>query len=399
MKTIIINQDEDKVTIALKENGKVIELYEDYINSGKQEGNIYCGIVRSIIPGMQSAFIDINESKNAFIHIKDILPKVSNQTGNKEEKFEGININDYIKVGDSILVQARKDGEGKKGARVSKHINMSGKYVVLMPDTNFVTVSQKIDDPDERKKLKNIIESILKEEIKRKKYGIIVRTAAVGVDEQFIRKDIVELINTYKSIIKKYSAKKKLGKPVKLFDGASMTRKLIIGIINNDQYKIIVNTKQKFEEVNELIQSLANKRVELKLEEEDLLSKYEIDLEIKKLQERKIWLKCGGFITIDKTEALTAIDVNSGKFVGSKNKTKEETLYRVNEEATVEIAKQLRLRNIGGIVVIDYIDMENNEYRKELLELLKKEIKNDRGKVQLVGFTKLDLLELTRKRL
>ena len=399
MKTIIIYENEDRTISALKENGEIVELYEESKDIKKQEGNIYCGIIRDIIPGMQSAFIDINESKNAFIHIKDILPKASNETGNKEEKFEQYNIKKYIKEGETILVQAKKDGEGKKGARVSKHISLTGKYLVLMPESDFITVSQKIES-NEKEDLKNKVKEIVDSELKSEKYGIIITTSAQGINEENIRDDLRKLIKTYKDILKKYKAKSKERKAIKLYDGYSTTKKLIIGIINSGNYEIIVNKKDRYEELKQLMDEIGNKEVHLKLEDKNLLEVYELDSEIKRLQERKIWLKCGGFITIDKTEALTAIDVNSGKFVGTNKKSnKEETLYRVNKEATIEIAKQLRLKNIGGIVVIDYIDMEKEEERKELIDILKKEAKKDRAKIQIVGFTKLDLLELTRKKL
>ena len=396
---IIIHEDAEKTVIALKENGKILEIYEIPINSEKQEGNIYCGIVRNIIPGMQSAFIDINENKNAFIHIKDILPKVSNETGNKDEKFEKYDIKDYIKVGETILVQAKKDIEGKKGARVTKHISLTGKYVVIMPNTNFITVSQKIEEKETKKLLIEKIQKIMKEEFPKGNYGVIARTAALNVDDEYLREDIRELIKTYKQILKKFNAQKDDKKPIKIYDEASYTKKLIIGVINKEEYEIIVNNEEKYKEVKELTEKLANKNVELKLIKENLLEKYELVEELEKIKQRKIWLKCGGFIAIDKTEALTAIDVNSGKFIGSKNKTKEETLYKVNEEATIEIANQMRLRNMGGIIVVDYIDMEDDEHRKKLLEILRKELKKDRAKVQIIGFTKLDLLEITRKKL
>ena len=399
MKTIIIYENEDRTISALKENGEIVELYEESKDIKKQEGNIYCGIIRDIIPGMQSAFIDINESKNAFIHIKDILPKASNETGNRDEKFEDYDIRKYIKEGDTILVQAKKDGEGKKGARVSKHISLTGKYLVLMPESDFITVSQKIDEKD-KEDLKNKVKAIVKSEIKNEKYGIIIRTSAQGINENYIREDLKELIKSYKGILRKYETKRKERKAGKLYDGYSTTKKLIIGIINNGCCEIIVNQKDKYEELEQLLNEIENKEVYLKLENKNLLEEYSLDIELEKLQERKIWLKCGGFITIDKTEALTAIDVNSGKFVGSKKKSnKEETLLRVNKEATIEIAKQLRLKNIGGIIVIDYIDMEQEEDRKELIDMLRKEAKKDRAKIQIVGFTKLDLLELTRKKL
>ena len=396
MKKIIINEDDAKnVVMAVMENGKAVEIYKKDVNQKNQEGNIYCGIVRNILPGMQSAFIDINENKNAFIHIKDILPKANNTTGNKEEKFEKYDINDYIKVGDTILVQAKKEEEGKKGARVSKHISLTGKYVVLMPEVEFITVSQKIENEEKKEELKDIIKEILPEETK---YGVIVRTAAEFASKESLEEDINNLINGWKKILEVYEGIKSGRKPVKIFDNDEFISKAIIGLLSEDELEIVVNNKEIFEKVENIIHQFIGKKISNKVEE-NLLEKYEIDTELNKMQERKIWLKCGGFITIDKTEALTAIDVNSGKFVGSKKSDKEQTVYKVNKEATIEIARQLKLRNISGIIVVDYIDMEKDEDRKRILDVLSKEIKKDRSKVQIIGFTKLDLLEITRKKL
>lgn len=399
MNRIIINEDNNKnITMALKSSGKVVEVYEQKADGKTQEGNVYCGVVRNILPGMQSAFVDIGESKNAFIHIKDILPKANNVTGNKEEKFEEYNIKDYVKVGDTILVQGKKDEEGKKGARVSKHISVTGKYVVLMPEVDFVTVSQKIEDDKEKERLKNVVKNILVS-LGNDKFGVIIRTAAEGVKEDDIKKDINSLIKLLKKIQTEFDKVKINKKPVKIFENDEFITKLIIGIASSKACDIIVNSDDIYNKVKGIIEKLDNKKLNLKLEKVDLLRKYEIDLVLEKMQQRKIWLDCGGFITIDKTEALTAIDINSGKFVGNKHNDKDETIFKVNKEATIEIAKQLRLRNISGIIVVDYIDMENDDYRKELLQILQKEIKKDRSKVQVIGFTKLDLLEITRKKL
>ncbi len=399
MNRIIINEDNNKnITMALKSNGKVVEVYEQKADRRTQEGNVYCGVVRNILPGMQSAFVDIGESKNAFIHIKDILPKANNITGNKEEKFEEYNIKDYVKVGDTILVQGKKDEEGKKGARVSKHISVTGKYVVLMPEVDFVTVSQKIEDDKEKERLKNVVKNILVS-LENDKFGVIIRTAAEGVKEDDIKKDVNSLIKLLKKIQTEFDKVKINKKPVKIFENDEFITKLIIGIASSKACDIIVNSDDIYNKVKGITEKLDNKKLNLKLEKVDLLRKYEIDLVLEKMQQRKIWLDCGGFITIDKTEALTAIDINSGKFVGNKHNDKDETIFKVNKEATIEIAKQLRLRNISGIIVVDYIDMENDDYRKELLQILQKEIKKDRSKVQVIGFTKLDLLEITRKKL
>ena len=400
MKKIIINDEEDKEIIALLENEKLVEEYEEEPNNRKLEGNIYCGIVKNILPGMQSAFVDIGEGKNTFIHIKDILPKVSNETGNKDEKFEEYDIKKYIKTGDSILVQVKKDEENKKGARISKHISLTGKYVVINPDVDFVTVSKKIENEDKRNELKENVQNMLKSiNNSSEKYGIIIRTAAMCATLKEIENDIYGLIEVWKKIINKYNKVKMNKKAVRICDAQDIATKVIIGVAITEECEICVNTEALFDKVNKIIRAVQNKKVNAKLIKKDLLNMFDLQEQINRCKDRKVWLKCGGFITIDKTEALTAIDVNSGKFVGKKHNSKDETLVKVNLEATIEIAKQIRLKNISGIIVIDYIDMENNDDRKEILNLLEEELKKDRSKAQIIGFTKLDLLEITRKKL
>lgn len=401
MKEIIINEGKNREkTIAVLENEKLIEKYQEDESTEILDGNIYCGIVRNILPGMQSAFIDIGKGKNAFIHIKDIIPKKSNETGNKEEKFENYDIKKYIKIGDSILVQVKKDEENQKGAHVSKHISLTGKYVVLMPDVNFVTVSKKIENEAEKEQLKKLGKEILKNINNEPEiYGIIMRTSSINASVEEIKADIGSLVDVWKKILIKYDKSKINNKPTEICSAQDTDIKVIIDFSQFDECEVWVNTDELAERINKVAKSLPKKSIKVFIEKENLMKKFDIDEQLEKSKERKIWLKCGGFITIDKTEALTAIDVNSGKFIGKKSNTKEETLKKVNIEATIEIAKQIRIRNISGIIIVDYIDMENNEDREDILKLLNNELKKDRSKTQIQGFTKLDLLEMTRKKL
>ena len=389
MKDIIINQNEDGSNlIALVENGKLIEKYDDDESIKANEGNIYCGIVRDLLPGMQSAFVDIGEDKNAFIHIKDVIPKVSNVTGNKDENLEKYKIKDYLKVNMPVLVQVKKSEENLKGARVSTHISITGRLSVLMINVDFITVSQKIENKEERARLKD------------SKYGLILRTSAEGKEKAEIEKDVADLIEIWKKIKAAYDENLQDKRPQLIFQNYDVISKFLVSVLETDVDRVIVNSKNTYETVLEYLKKIGKENVEVVLNKnEDLTQMHDIAGQIEEMKERKIWLKCGGFITIDKTEALTAIDINSGKFTGKKNSSKENTIYKVNQEATVEIAKQLRLRNISGIIVIDYIDMEEEQDRKNIMNLLEKELKKDRSKTQVMGFTKLDLLEMTRKKL
>ena len=396
MKELIISKNERKIAV-LVQNGKLVEQYEE--TESVLEGNIYCGVVKDVLPGMQAAFVDIGEDKNAFIHIKDIVPKVSSQTGNKLEEMSKYKIKDYIKQGDTILVQIRKDEVEKKGARITKHISLTGRLTVLEVDNPFVTLSQKIENKDERKRLKDIAKSYISN-YKNEKYGIILRTGAEGKNKEEIENDIKELIDTWQEIKKKYSEISRLKKATIIYKNRDVVTKFLVRILETDIDEITVNDKVEYDKVKKYLNTINNKTTVVTLKEnENVLTKYDVDTQLEKMNDRKIWLNCGGFITIDKTEALTAIDVNSGKFTGNKKMTKENTIVKVNKEATIEIAKQLRLRNISGIIVIDYIDMEEEKNKDEIINLFKNELKKDRSKTQIEGFTKLDLLEMTRKKL
>ena len=395
MREILVNVDEqNNKTIVVIENGKLKEKYQENYGEERLEGNIYLGKVENVLLCMQAAFVDIGKEKNTFIHIRDIIPKASNETGNKNEPLNKHNIKNYIKTGMPILVQIKKDATSKKGARVSTHINLSGRYAVLRPNSNFITISKKIEKETEKNRLLKIVKEIVPQN-----YGIIIRTSAEEKSEEEIKRDINNLIITWQEIVNKYEKVKKQTTftPQLIYKNQGIIEKLIIDLIDQDLSKVIVNDEKTYENIKKVLEKIAletDVKVELK-KEKNILNIYEIQEQLEKANNRKIWLKCGGFITIDKTEALTAIDVNSGKYVGTKDL--EKTIFTVNKEATIEITKQIRLRDIGGIIIIDYIDMENKEDKAKILEILEENLKKDRSKTQVIGFTPLDLLEMTRK--
>ena len=266
-----------------------------------------------------------------------------------------------------------------------------------MVDVSFITISQKIEEKEEITRLKNIAKAILSN-YKENKYGLILRTAAKGKTKEEIEKDVEESIKLWEQVEKKYSEVSKENKPQLIYRNYDVISKFLTSVLEDNIEKITVNTESLYKSINSYLEEI-NKKIEVKLVPQSDINKYGWKEQLEKASQRKVWLKCGGFIAIDKTEALTAIDVNSGKFTGRKTYTKDETIFKVNKEATVEIAKQLRLRNISGIIVIDYIDMQNDAERQEILQMLEKELKKDRSKTQVIGFTKLDLLEVTRKKL
>lgn len=384
---IIVQTQNNGKQIALIENGKLIEYYEEDKEYRRREGNIYIGIVKDIIHGMQAAFVDIGTEKNSFIHLKDVLPKIDETKETLDEKIE---ISKVIKPNQKLLVQVKKDSNEKKGARVSTHINLPGKYIALLPNTNIVTVSQKIEDKKEQERLIKLVKENLSEG-----NGAIIRTSAQNKEKEVIE-DIKKVEKKWNKIIQT-SINPDLDRPQILYRSENILEKMLMDLADETIEKITINDK-KLEKELENFKSENQEYKDLKIErkdQENILDIYDLEKQIEKRQNRKIWLKCGGFITIDKTEALTAIDVNTGKYTGKQGL--EQTVFKVNQEATIEIAKQLRLRDIGGIVIIDYIDMQNKENKEKIQKVLEEELKKDRSKTQVEGFTKLDLIEMTRK--
>lgn len=381
MKELVILGSEDKKVICLIEDEELVEKYEENENNKSIEGNIYIGKVQNVITGLQSAFVNIGEKRNAFIHVKDILPKVDIV---KNEKNEEKTINELIKPGDPIIVEVKKEAVDKKGPRLSTHITLTNRFVVFMPNSNFITVSQKIENQEERERLKSIIKKCLPEGS-----GAIIRTVAENKPEEEIKNDILKTIEKWKKI-QNISIDKI---PQKIYDKGGVLKKTIVDLVDNKLDKIVLENKNDLENIKSILDEIeADVKVEI---DNNILDKYNLSKQIQALENNKVWLKSGGFITIDKTEALVAIDVNSGKFIGKKDV--EETITKVNLEAAKEISKQLRLRDISGIIIIDFIDMQEEENKKAVINEIIKNSKKDRSKVQVEEFTRLNLMEITRK--
>ena len=368
----------------LVENGILLEKHDEHEHQQRLEGNIYLGKVVNVLKGMQTAFVDIGAARHALIKLSDILPKIDIT---KEQNLQETSIEKEVKVGDNILVQIKKDGTANKGAKLSKHINLPGRFAVLMPNCEIVTVSQKIEDLAEKERLINIAKKVLKPNM-----GAILRTSSEKISETDIEKDIENLQEKWEKIEKK--SKQISETPALIYDNEALIRRTVLDIIDRGLEKIIVNDKKTYENLEAVLSNVKPITVELS-EKANLFDMYSLENQIEKTERRKIWLKSGAFITIDRTEALTAIDVNTGKYIGKKDI--EETIYNVNYEATIEIAKQVRLRDIGGIIIIDYIDMHIEENKTKIQKFLQECFNKDRAKTQLIGFTKLNLFEMTRK--
>lgn len=386
MKEIIIYEENENKTIMYLENQNILEKYEENENNKTIEGNIYIGKVQNILSGLQAAFVDLGNGKNAFIHLKDILPKRNIVEEPKlDEAEKNLKIKDYVKTGMPIIVEVKRDETSNKGARVSTHISLKGRFIVYMPNATFVTVSQKITDKTKREELVDITKKYLPENT-----GAIIRTVSENATEEQIKEDIQKQVEKWEKI-KKMEVETY---PKEIFNAGGIIKKIIIDLADNKLDRIVVNTEAMKNKVNEILEEI-DKKIEVVYTKENILDWYNIRKELQGASNRKVWLKNGGFITIDKTEALTAVDVNSGKFVGKNNL--EETIFQVNEQAANEIAKQIRLRDIGGIILIDFIDMYTDEHKKKIINIMKEKTKADRSRVQIEEFTKLNLLELTRK--
>ena len=380
-KELVICKYNDKKLIALLEDEELVERYEEDENDKSIEGNIYVGKVQNILTGLQSAFVNIGEKKNAFIHVKDILPKVDIT---KENALEIKPINELVKPGEPLIVEVKKEAIDKKGPRLSTHITLTSRFVVFMPNATFVTVSQKIEDENERDRLKKIVEKYLPENT-----GAIIRTVAENHSEEDLKEDLLKTIDKWKNIQGKQIDKI----PQKIYDKGGVLKKTIVDLVDSNLDRIVLENEYDKESIQEILDEI-NSDVKVEIDSE-IVAKYKIIKQIEDSKNVKVWLKSGAFITIEKTEALVAIDVNSGKFIGKKDV--EETITAVNIEAAKEISKQIRLRDISGIIIIDFIDMKQEKSKQAVINEIIRESKKDRSKIQVEEFTKLNLMEITRK--
>lgn len=383
MKRILIDVHPGSTKVCIVKDNLLEEFWVERKSINKLVGNIYKGKVMNVLPGMQAAFVNIGLERNAFLYAGDIVID-----GEKLEGAEQLKIN--LRAGDSVLCQVEKDQFGTKGARITTNITLPGRVLVYMPQIDYVGVSHKITDEKTKERLVK-----LAEEIKPEGCGVILRTQAQFCDEDELRAEMKELVSLWEKI-KEDTLKKPAGTLV--YKEQDLAIRAVRDMLA-DVDEVVINDEKLYKEFNKsfpYVEKLRPDIFKFYNGAKDLLQNYELSEQIDALLKRKVVLKNGAYLIIDRTEALTVIDVNTGKFVGNKNL--EETVFETNKIAAVEIARQLRLRNIGGIVVIDFIDMEEPEHREKVLEVLGKELEKDRVKTSLVGLTALGLVELTRKK-
>lgn len=388
-KEIIVNVDSRETRVALIENEKLVELHVE--REERVVGSIYKCKVSNVLPGMDAAFVDIGLERNAFLYVADVLPEADEDPTTSKRDSKNLHIRDMLKIGQELLVQVIKGPRGTKGARVSTRISLPGRYLVLMPDADNTGISRKIEESGERDRLKKIAENI-----KPLGYGIIVRTEAEGKSEAELKQDLEFLLRMWNQIQEK---SRKINAPGLVHQDLSLIYKTIRDVLGADVSTMLIDSPVDYEKAVELIELLSPKmksRIRLYDEPEPIFEKYAVESEIERLLRRKVWLKSGGHLTIDETEALTTIDVNTGKYIGSTSLS--DTILKTNLEAVSEIARQLRLRDIGGIIIIDFIDMANPKDRQHVVSALDKALKKDRSRTKISNISPLGLIEMTRKR-
>ncbi|HDH06155.1 MAG TPA: Rne/Rng family ribonuclease [Nitrospirae bacterium] len=392
---IIINITPEQTRVALLDtNAQLSELYIERKKGVSLVGNVYKGKVVKILPGMQSAFVDIGLEKAAFLHAADVLSAFDYSIfGENLEENVPINlpIEDMLQEGEDVFVQVSKDTIGSKGARVTSYITLPGRHLVLMPGVEHIGVSRKILDEDERTRLKDIIS-----ELKPGNFGFIIRTASEGCTEEDLKKDIDYLMLLWENIQKK---KEKVGSPYVLYADLDLALRSVRDLLGHEIESLIIDSAEEYRKITEFVNTYFSKLIsKIRHYEgtEPIFDAYGIEIEIPKALGKRVWLKSGGYIVIDQTEALTSIDVNTGKFVGKASL--EDTIFKTNIEAVKEIAYQIMLRNLGGIIIIDFIDMEKEENRKKLFSVFQEAMSKDRAKCTILEVSELGLIQMTRKR-
>jgi ribonuclease G len=382
MRLLVANVMPEETRMAVLEDDTLRDFAIERNDEDHIVNHIYKGVIQNILPAMQAAFVDIGRKKNAFLYLGDIFPRAATK-----EEIQQM----HISVGQSLLVQVIKDENGSKGPKVTANISLAGRYVVLMPTVDYIGVSKKISDERERNRLRSIAASV-----KPAGMGLIIRTVARAVNQEDLLRDIQYLLRTWDSISHRFKTAKK---PTLLYREADLVMRMMRDYYGYDVKKVVVDDKEAYDRICQLFGDNDTNnldRIELYKGGPTVFERYHIEEQLHRVIERIVTLPSGGTLVFDYTEALTVIDVNSGKYTG--NGTLQDTIFHVNKEAAVEIARQLRLRDIGGIILVDFIDMALPAQRAEILDILERETKTDRTKTHILGMTALNLVEITRKK-
>ena len=405
-KELIVNVCETETRVALVEDGNVTELFIERGDEENITGNIYKGTVQRVLPGMQAAFVDIGLKQAAFLYVDDVIKKQNLDEEEPPEKPNGLTdkdefvpnntqrnipIEQLLREGQQIMVQVVKAPIGTKGARVSTYISIPGRYLVLMPNVDHIGISKRIDTDEERARLKNLIN-----DLRKVKYGYIFRTASESIDSDQLRTEMDLLVNSWENIKRRY---RQYSAPYTLHRDLKVTFRAIRDLLTHEANKLIIDSNIGYESIKSFLRKIMPElkvKVELYDGPEPIYDFYNIEGDISRALKKKVWLKSGGYIVIEHTEALTSIDVNTGRYVGKQNF--EKTIFKTNMEAIKEIAYQIRLRNIGGIIILDFIDMESEQNKVRVFEELREVFKNDKSKTNILPMSEIGLIQMTRKR-
>lgn len=414
-KKIICNDTAHETRVALVEDGDITELFIERAGASDSTGNIYKGRVQRVLPGMQAAFVDIGLKQAAFLYVNDILIDNHKQAGvlvheDREEELRissdqheignvrpasersEINIVDLIQEGQEMLLQVAKSPMGTKGARITSYISLPGRFLVLMPTSNHIGISRRIENDTERTRLKEIVTELRSDNI-----GYIVRTAAEGVKKDKILQEMGFLKNLWEGIQRKY---KTAPTPSLIHQELDIRLRAVRDLLLHEAETLIIDSRSGFQEILSFLDTfMPNLKgsVELYEGDEPIFDAYNLEGDISRALKKKVWLKSGGYIVIEHTEALVAIDVNTGRYVGKHNL--EETILKTNLEAVKEIGYQIRLRDIGGIIIIDFIDMEKKGNQEKVFNALCEAFSRDRSKTHILPISELGLIQMTRKRI
>src|SRR5438552_8202851 len=402
MREIVINATKHESRIAVLDEGQVVELWVERTRQRTIVGNIYKGRVTKVLPGMQSAFVDLGLERDAFLYVSDVIEDIEDFDTNGEDEVAlddvtaqarpEASISDLLREGQEVLVQVSKDTIAGKGARITSHTTLPGRFLVFMPTVNHVGVSRRIENEEERLRLKNMLEAIRPPGAG----GFIVRTAGEGRDEEEFRADLKYLTELWEHIRRRAE---KASAPTAIHNDLDLVLRTIRYVLSPEFKTVWVDDVDQYQRIVEFLNQIQPNlvsRVRLYRREEPIFDEFGIEPEIAKALKSKVWLKSGGYIVINQTEALVEIDVNTGKYVGKRNL--EETDFKTNLEAAKEIVRQIRLRDLGGIIVLDFIDMEESGNRARLFEALEEEIRKDRSKTKILQISEFGLIEMTRKR-
>ncbi|NGZ77516.1 Rne/Rng family ribonuclease [Saccharibacillus alkalitolerans] len=387
MKQLVVHHESEWTQTALLENGRLIEFAAERVCEHGTAGSFYKGRIVNVLPGMQAAFVDIGLKKNAFLYIDDMLPAHLDKQPKSKPSIEQL-----ARRGQQLLVQVTKEPLGGKGARVTTHYSLPGRYIVFMPEADYVAVSKKVEPETERVRLKS-----LGEHLRRSGEGMILRTVAGGQDDATLGEDLARLRRQWESI---RESAEKAEAPRELYRDLDLAERMVRDVFDPGTDELIMDDALQREKVCAYLERMmpgVQPRVSMYREEAPLFDAYPVEHQLHRDFGRKIWLPGGGYLVWDQTEALTVVDVNTGKFTGTGDSL-EKTVTQTNLEAAEEIARLLRLRDVGGIVIVDFIDMQEEGNRTRVLQCLEERLAKDRTQSHIVGWTKLGLLEMTRKK-